>query len=274
MDPKSHTVYAAPAASVASSFRLPGTRDFPRLDDHLVRPETREEVVRGVHVMAMGANPPHAERQTKLDLVIEPHVAPGYVAATDLLTRFSSGSNFATDLCIRKEGVDAEGVRHLEELAFEIVSEQSRKSITERAEEMTSRGVRRLIAIFVKSGTIEEWSRETQCFEPLSLDAELVDPTLTRPLPLRALLDAAVAYDEVAKAFDQRGVPYMVELRRRSEQKGKAEGKRELLTRLLEQRFGALPASAHAQLQRADAAQLDTWSERLFTAPSLDDLLR
>ena len=211
MDPKSHTVYAAPAASVASSFRLPGTRDFPRLDDHLVRPETREEVVRGVHVMAMGANPPHAERQTKLDLVIEPHVAPGYVAATDLLTRFSSGSNF---------------------------------------------------------------SRETQCFEPLSLDAELVDPTLTRPLPLRALLDAAVAYDEVAKAFDQRGVPYMVELRRRSEQKGKAEGKRELLTRLLEQRFGALPASAHAQLQRADAAQLDTWSERLFTAPSLDDLLR
>jgi hypothetical protein len=76
--------------------------------------------------------------------------------------------------------------------------------------------------------------------------------------------------DEAAKAFDQRGVPYMVELRRRSEQKGK----RELLTRLLEQRFGPLPASAHAQLERADAAQLDTWSERLFTAPSLDDLLR
>ena len=73
------------------------------------------------------------------------------MGSTDLLTRLSEGSHFATDTCVRRAGIDPRtGVRHLEELAFEVVHEQSTKDITERAEELSARGVRRVVAIFVK----------------------------------------------------------------------------------------------------------------------------
>jgi hypothetical protein len=257
---------------------LPGPQEFPRVDDHLVRPETREEIVRGTRMVALPAHPPHAERQTKLDVVIDTHVAPGYVAATDLLTRVGPQSDFATDLCVRKVGIDPDtGARYLEELAFEIVSEQSRRSITIRAEDLSKRGVRRLIAIFVKTSTIEEWSRDEQRFEPLDLDGELVDPTLTRPIALRALLDVAKGYDETARALDLKRVPYLVELRREAEERGKREGelrgKRDMLARQLARRFGPLSAEARTRLAQADAAQLDAWSERVLDAATLADVL-
>jgi hypothetical protein len=253
---------------------LPGPLEFPRVDDHLVRPETREEIVRGERVRALPAHPPHAERQTKLDVVIDTHVAPGYVAATDLLTRVGPRSDFATDLCVRKVGIDPDtGARYLEELAFEIVSEQSRRAITIRAEDLIARGVRRLIAIFVKDATIEEWSRETQRFEPLDLDGELVDPVLTRPIALRALLDVATGYDETARALDLKGVPYLAELRREARLEGEQKGKLDMLTRQLARRFGPLPDAARTRLAHADAAQLDAWSERVLDAASLADVL-
>jgi hypothetical protein len=271
MDPKPTLSYMAPGAGVAHSYSLPGPHEFPRVDDHLVRPETREEMVRGTRVLAVPAHPPHAERQTKLDVVIDTHVAPGYVAATDLLTRVGPRSDFATDLCVRKVGIDPDtGARYLEELAFEIVSEQSRRSIMIRAEDLCARGVRRLIAIFVKTSTIEEWNRDTQRFEPLDLDGELVDPTLTRPLALRALLDGAKGYDETARALDLKGVPYLAQLRREAE----LRGEQKLLIRQLEHRFGPLSDADRIRLAQADAAQLERWSERVLDAATLDDVLR
>lgn len=65
---------------------------------------------------------------------------PGYKSSIDLLTRFGEGSDFASDVCIRKDGSDAEGCRYLEEVAFEVVSTQTRRHMTIRAEDMTRRG--------------------------------------------------------------------------------------------------------------------------------------
>lgn len=279
VDPKPSQIYLAPGASVASSYRLPGNfhessrDDFPRVDDHIVRPGTREEMVRGVRMEAMSANPPHGEQQARLDAVIALHAAPGYVAAADVLTRFSKGSNFATDVCVRKVGTDPDtGARYLEELAFEIVSEQTRREMTIRAEEVIARGVRRLIAIFVKTGTIEEWNRETGRFEPLDLDGELADPVLTRPIALRGLLDIQQGGTEIAKVLDQKGDPYIVEVRRASRQEGLREGTLHTLTLLLEARFGDLPESARERLARAETAQLDAWFARAIHAGTLDDV--
>ena len=56
--------------------------------------------------------------------------------------------------------------------------------------------------------------------------------------------------------------------------KGVAKGKREILLRLLRQRFGRLPAATSARIDKADAAQLDTWSARVLTAESLREVLR
>lgn len=48
---------------------------------------------------------------------------------------------------------------------------------------------------------------------------------------------------------------------------------RELLVKLLTQRFGALPDAALARVQAADADLLTHWGERLLASPSLDAVL-
>ncbi len=132
-------------------------------------------------------------------------MAPGFVGSTDLLTRVTANSNFATDTCIRRVGKDPEtGRRYLEEFAFEIVSEQSQKQIRDRAEDLSRRGVRRVFAIFVKQGAVHEWSTQAGTWRPLDLDASLTDPCLHRPLAVKALLDASAADNEVARALEAR----------------------------------------------------------------------
>jgi hypothetical protein len=186
--------------------KLPGHPGHPTLDEHLVPGETREEMVRGQLVIAAPALPPHADRHCELDYVIRAHVAPGYISSSDMLTRAGPGSEFATDTSVRKQGLDPDtGTRYLEELAFEVVSTQSKRDITIRAEDLTARGVRRLLAIFVKQGEVREWSPSKQDWVMLPLDGKLEDPTLARPVEIRALLDAVAADDAVVDALDAKG---------------------------------------------------------------------
>ena len=231
MDPKPSSSLAmlAPGHASASALHCPNVDGpFPRVDDHIVEPETRQEMLRGVLMEVQPANPPHAERQVDLAYVIRAHVAPGYIGADDLLTRFSHQSNFATDVCLRKEGIDPDtGARYLEELAFEIVSEQSMRHITMRAEDIVNRGVRRLIALFIKKGRVAEWSREHDSFEDLPLDGMLEDRTLTRPIPIRALLEASIADETVARGLLEKGVPVLVQRQRDARNEGLYAGRKE-----------------------------------------------
>jgi hypothetical protein len=55
---------------------------------------------------------------------------------------------------------------------------------------------------------------------------------------------------------------------------GRVEGEAALLLRLLERRFGALPAEVRDRVAGADAAALETWGLRVLDAGSLDDVLR
>lgn len=79
---------------------------FPRVDEELVRPETREELLRGRLVMAVPAKEPHADCQAEVVSLTRRGAAKGYVGATELLTCTGPQSNFATDACIRREGID------------------------------------------------------------------------------------------------------------------------------------------------------------------------
>jgi len=56
--------------------------------------------------------------------------------------------------------------------------------------------------------------------------------------------------------------------------KGLQQGESRLLRRLLTQRFGELPAWAEARLQEAALEQLETWSERVLEAGSLEEIFR
>ena len=52
--------------------------------------------------------------------------------------------------------------------------------------------------------------------------------------------------------------------------KGRVEGETKLLKRLLERRFGALPAWATEKLSNASESSLEAWGEAVLTAPTLD----
>jgi len=205
--------------------RVPGSSTTPRVDDPLVRPETREEIVRGRKIHAAPAMEPHADRHQVLGFVTSGCIAPGYIAATDLLTRVGPRSNFATDTCIRRAGIDPDtGARYLEELAFEIVSAQSHRDITERAEDLSTRGVRRIVAIFVKRGEVCEWSAERNDWMVLDPNGVFEDPTLAEPIPIRAMLDQAEADQTVVWGLRTKGNPAIQTIETRAKEEGRAEG--------------------------------------------------
>jgi hypothetical protein len=206
---------------------MPSVSEPPPIDEHLVEPETREQLLRGRRLVAMPAKPPHGDRHFRLDYVIGAHVKDGYVGSTDLLTRSAERSDFATDTCVRREGIDpTTNTRYLEELAFEVVNEQSLRDITEQAEDLSARGVRRLVAIFVKKGEACEWSAKKGEWKRLDPEETFSDPTLARPLRVRELLDAAEADNAVVRALLAKKNPLLAQILTEGEKKGLAEGEK------------------------------------------------
>lgn len=255
---------------------LPGRGDFPRVDDHLVQPEvTREEVIGGQKVVASPAQRPHALQNSRLDYVLQAHVAPGYEAATDLLTRHDRDSDFATDACIYKEGIDPEtGARCLEELAFEIISEQNQNLAMQKAVRMQRRGVRRIFSIWVKgSNRVCEWSPESQGWSLLDRESSIQDSCFVRPLSVGALLDAAAADNAVAEALLAKGNPILQEKAAAARAEGRAEGIARSVLSLLEVRSIAVtPSQREEILGCSDPDRLDRWLRRAAFAASADEV--
>ena len=319
MDPKhgEGRMFLAPgAAASASNYsfpsvdRRPTQPAFPRVDDHLVQPEvSREEIIRGRKIITMGANPEHADAHSQLDFLIAPHVCEGCATGSDLLTRVNQGSNFATDVSVRKKGIDPQtGARYLEELSFEVVNEQAKSTAIEKAEDLIRRGVRRVFAIFVKAGYVGEWSPAKHEFIRLRAQDMIDDRLLIRPIAVRALLDAGIAECEVARALLQKGNPEIKRIIDESEKKahkkgldeghkkgldeghkkgldegekeghkkgldeGEKKGRRSFLLALVRKRFGDVPRTIEKRVREANADQMDAWAERLFVAASLDDV--
>jgi hypothetical protein len=277
------------AVESGPSIRLPGRGSFPRVDDHLVEPEvTRDEIIGGRRVVAQPAEPPHAHGHGVAYYALQAHLPPGYLGAVDLLTRHGPDSDFATDACAYKDGVDPEtGDRYLEEIAFEVVSEQSMKDVTEKAELMYRRGVRRIFAIFVKGNQrVCEWSPESHTWRTLDRDSLIEDPCLVRPLVVAALLDAATADNAVVEALAAKGNPALRsredkarsegdsqgEARGRAE--GRLEGQAQTILKVLEARdLVVSPTQRQEILGCHELARLDRWSYRAALASSIDEVL-
>jgi hypothetical protein len=259
---------------------LPGRGSFPRVDDHLVQAEiTRDEVVGGQPRVASPAHFPHATMQTELDFVLRAHVAPGYRGAADLLTRHDLSSDFATDACVCKDGIDPKtGARHLEEIAFEIVSEQSVGLVTEKAVQMHRRGVRRIFSVWVKGPQrVCEWSPASKSWCPLGRDSAIEDPCLVTPLSVAALLDAAVADNAVIGALAAKGNPELRKREAAAEARGKAEGRAEgqadAILKFLEIRGVAVsPSQRQEILGCSDLDRLDRWLRRAAFASSAGEV--
>ena len=223
--PAERTLVAPPAGSAAAVHFPAAELPPPYIDERLVEPETREEMIDGRLLHTLPAHPEHADQHTELDRVVGTCATPGYTVSTDLLTRVDVGSDFATDTCIRRSGIDPRtGGRYLEEVAFEVVNTQTRPDMVERAQKLMKCGVRRIFAIFVKKSEIGEWSSERKCFDILDPDDTIEDRTLVRPISVRALLDAAEADKAISHALEAKGNPVITEIRAEGHAEGRAEG--------------------------------------------------
>ena len=271
MDPPNGTrMMMAPGAGAARV----STPAHPGLDETLVEPEGRAEVIRGRRVEVAPALPEHGDPHFRLDVALGTHLAPGYTGSTDMLTRTSEESNFATDTSVRREGIDpATGQRYLEELAFEVVNTQRPGDVTEKAEELTARGVRRVFAVFARRGVVSEW-RGGQ-WVAIPADGAIEDRCLVAPLPVAALLRAGSLNAAAVRGLLARGEPELQRLlqaeRLRGEQRGKAEGKAEALRAVLLARGFVLAAVDDARIAAChDADTLDRWIARAVVAATLD----
>lgn len=265
--------------SGGSPRHLPGRGPFPRVDDHLVEPEiTRDEIIGGRRIVASPAQLPHARRHGVLEYVVQAHVRPGYTAAVDLLTRVDEESDFATDTCVQREEVDPEtGTRYLEEITFEVVSEQNEKLVREKAQRMYRRGVRRIFAVWAKTHRVCEWVAESGSWRQLEAGARIEDPTLVAPLAVAALLDAAAADNSVVEALAAKGNPALQEreaaAEARGEVRGKARGLAEAILGFLEARGLAISETQRQEILGCqDLDRLSRWLRRTAVASSADEV--
>lgn len=254
-------------------------RNHPRVGDYAVEPETGTELLQGERREALPAGPLHSRQHAQVAAVVRAYAAPGYGADADLLTRQSEDDNFASDACIRRDGVDpATGDRFLEELAFEIKSTQSEQDLRTRAQVMTRRGVRRVFAIPVRgdatgsrleAGPVREWLAGEDTWRVLSRDEAIDDPCLYRPLPVRALLEAVEADRAVARAYLDKHLDVLEEYGAERQR----DGQREALLMILESRGILLDAVARERIAAcADAAEMQRWLARAMRVGSAGEL--
>ena len=227
-------------------------------------------MIDGRIVLALPAHEPHAERHYELDYVTRGGVAPGYVGATDLLTRTGEHTQFAADTCIRREGIDpATGARYLEELAFEVVNEQFLADVTQRARDLTARGVRRVIAIFVKTNEVRDWSPTLDDWITFDPNGAIEDRTLAVPVPIRALLDRAAANRAVVQALKAKQDPAILEIEDAGVEKGLEQGRAQMARTAIEALCDVLDlpldADRRAHLQSLDMAGLEALLHALRT---------
>ena len=228
--------YLAPSAGPVVSMEMPGSdRALFAPDEHVVEPETYSEMIDGQVIEAAPAESPHADTQIGVSYVLRANVAEGYIGSTELLTRVSEADDFATDACIRRQGTDAGGHRHLEELSFEVKHTQTEASLQTRARYLIGRGVRRVFAVYVqverrdgqehvKAGPVKEWSPGRDDWVELSADSHIADRCFRRPLKVRALLEAVEADNAVARALIDKDNPVILELRESSYDAGWSDG--------------------------------------------------
>ncbi|HEU4730902.1 MAG TPA: Uma2 family endonuclease, partial [Kofleriaceae bacterium] len=199
--------------------------DLPGIDERLVEPETRYEMLEGRLVYVSPADAPHGTRHSKLAALLEVHAGLEYQVAADMLTRTSRTSDIAPDVSVFPSAPDpVTGKRQLQHLAFEVVSTQSLGYAGRKAAQLAGRGVRRVFAIDVERSQALEWSAVDGKWQALDPAGVIEDPALDVALPVGALLDTAKADDAVARALLAKGNAVLARDRAEAAAAGRAAG--------------------------------------------------
>jgi hypothetical protein len=252
---------------------------LPAVDERLAPPETRVEYLNGVELFAAPADEPHGTKHSQIDRVMGSFVASGYTPAVDMLTRTGHASDLAPDFSIFPSDRDPQTHgRRIEEIAFEVTSEQALSVPTAKARQLIQRGVRRVFCLLVKQRRVLEWSRETDGWSPLADSAVIEDRCLVRPMPIAALLDATLTDDAIAQALLAKRPPSLerafTETREAArKESATAHARRTILTIFSERKLYVPEGVRQAILACDDLETLDGWLRRAVTAPSAADVL-
>ena len=269
-----------------SSAALPTGSGLPAIDDRLVEPEGRFEMVDGELVEVSPADRLHASRHVQLAALMAAHTGLEFEVGADLLTRTSLIDDIAPDVSVYPAGSDpTTGGRQLEQLAFEIVSTQSLRNAGAKAAKLVGRGVRRVFAIDVEQSRALEWSVALGAWRALDPAGLIEDPALDVPLPIDTIIHIARADDAVMRALIAKDNPVLQAhvARHRDEAKaegiaegkaeGIAEGKAEALLAVLAARGIAVGAAERMRiLGERDLQQLDRWLAGAVTCAAAAEL--
>lgn len=199
MDPEQPYSISAPGARADVTYAPARDASLPAVDERLVAPGSRAEILDGQVYRTRGATEPHGTRHFEATMVIAACLADGYLGAVDMLTRADENSDSAPDISVFPAGRDPEtGGRRLEEVAFEVLDTELLSHVTRKVEKFAARGVRRLFCVRVKARTVYEWSREHGDWQ--QVEGDIVDRCFRVPIPVSALIDRVAADDAVARA--------------------------------------------------------------------------
>jgi hypothetical protein len=254
----------------------------PAVDERLVAPETRYEIVDGAVSPVSPAHEAHGSRHSKVSALVEAHTGSEFDVASDMLTRTSEATDVAPDVSVFPYERDPEtGGRQIEHLAFEVVSTESLSHAGHKAADLTGRGVRRVFAIDVERGRALEWSRALGTWRLLDASGSIEDPALEVPLPIAALVRAAKADDAMASALLAKHNPVLEATRAQDRVTARAEGLAEGTVRgkadalLVVLAARGLPPDLVARariLDERDPERLDRWIARATTCTSLAEV--
>jgi Uma2 family endonuclease len=276
--------HARPAAGRATAKVRSGR---PDVDERLVMPETRFEIIDGKVELVPPSDEQHGTRHSRVSALLEAYAAAGYSVASDMLTRTSTTGDMAPDASVFPSARDPRtGGRQLEELAFEVLSSERLGHAAKKARALAERGVRKIFAIDVERKSALVWHAKTNTWQILPLDGAIEDRALALPLPVRALVDAVHSDDAVAQALLAKKNPVITSALDRAERKGKSEGQAqgqaqgkaqgriESLLAVLAAR-GLKVRKKHEKRIRstADDAVLAAWLVRAVSCASVDELL-
>ena len=230
--PPSTPVLLAPGPSGAYGVaRAPGRHEtLPAVDERLVAPESRAEIIDGQLIRTMGSNQPHGTRHFDAAGLFFGLLADGYSGAVDMLTRADEDNDAAPDVSVFPSAPDpATGGRQLEEIALEVLDTERMAHATRTVEKFAARGVRRLFAVRVANRAVYEWNHAHRDWEELGADAVLEDRCFRGPFPVAAFVDRVVAEEAIARALLARRnrvlVAAMQEERERGHQQGHQQGR-------------------------------------------------
>lgn len=252
--------------------------ELPDIDDRLVEPETRYEMLDGELVYVPPAEPPQGRRCAQVATLLVAHRSVEFEVGIAALIRTSKIDDFACHLTVRPAAPDSRtGGRQLPQLAIEIASPASLAHSGRKAAKLAARGVRRVLAIDVERSCALEWSAEPGAWTELDPAGHIEDPALAVPLPIAEMLHARRTDDAVARALIARRHPvleaYFAEHRKEARAEGRVLGLATAVLELLAEREVLVGDTERARiLGEQDPTVLRRWCKQTATCTEVAEL--